>query len=499
MSINGLVLRDIAKSFGNVIAIKKADMDIAKGEVRAILGGNGSGKSTLAKVTGGICARDSGTILFENLPVNFNSPKEAKKSGVIVTSQELSLFNNLTVEENISICNPPKGMLIIRDKKEIVRRAESVLSEMKLTRLIGKRVSGLSPNQQYMIELAKALVQNPRILIVDEITSALYREDVEIVDAMIKKLKEKGCTILFISHRMHELYAICDSVTVMRNGETVGTFSIREKTEDELLSLMVGQKITSYHGEGKHSEKSAAESSFITAGKIPIKSYRTTIDLEISRGEIIGVAGLQGHGQSDLVKSLFALNESISIEMNGERQIIRHPKEAVQKGFAFISGDREGDGVFNERNIRENVSAVKTLVKNQVIPDVKALLDSYNIKYGDARQLITSLSGGNQQKVVVARWLDTSPLLLLADDPTKGIDVNARTDLHKALADLAAKGSAVVMVSSDDDELVNITSMAEKSRVLVMYEGKIAASLTGAGITRENISAASMPAKGGSN
>jgi len=498
MENDGLILQNIAKSFGSVIAIKNADMAVAKGEVRAILGGNGSGKSTLAKVTGGIYAKDSGNITFENRPINCNSPRTAKNSGIIVTSQELSLFNNLTVEENISLCNPPKKVTGSRDKKEIKKRAEEVLSHMRLTHLIGKTIAGLPPNQQYMLELAKALVQHPKILIIDEITSALYREDVEIVEKIIKVLKEKGCIVLFISHRMHELYAICDSVTIMRNGETVGTFPMQEKTEDELLSLMVGQDIISYHGEGKHIETGTSEDSFISAEKIPIKSYHSTVNLEICKGEIVGIAGLQGHGQSDLVRALFALDGSIDIKVHGAKQSIRNPKQAVQHGFAFISGDREGDGIFNERNIRENVSVVKTLVKNKTMPDAKALLDSYNIKYNDTRQLITSLSGGNQQKVVVARWLDTLPFLLLADDPTKGIDVNARADLHRALAELVEKGNAVVMVSSDDDELVNITSMVKKSRILVMYEGKIVAALTGANITREKISAASMPVKGGS-
>jgi ABC-type sugar transport system ATPase subunit len=272
---------------------------------------------------------------------------------------------------------------------------------------------------------------------------------------------------------------------------------MRSKTEDELLSLMVGHEIVSYHGEGKHGETSVlSEDVFIRAERIPIASYENTVSLNISHGEIIGIAGLQGHGQSDLVSALYALPGPIKIEINGKQQIIHHPKDAVHHSFAFISGDREGDGVFNERNIRENVSVVKTLVKNQILPNVKALMDSYNIVYSDIKQLVISLSGGNQQKVVVARWLDTEPCLLLADDPTKGIDVNARTDLHKALVELAGKGNAVVMVSSDDDELVNITSMAEKSRVLVMYEGRIVATLTGADITREKISAASMPIKG---
>jgi ABC-type sugar transport system ATPase subunit len=499
MGNSGLVYKNIEKSFGSVVAIKRADMEVAKGEVRAILGGNGSGKSTLAKVTSGIAGRDNGSITFGNKEIDFASPRVAKDAGVIMTSQELSLFNNLTVEENISVCNPPSKKTGARDKKEIKKRAETILSEMGLSHLVGVKVAVLPPNQQYMVEFAKALVQNPQILIIDEITSALYREDVEIVYKIIKRLKENGCVILFISHRMHELYAICDSVTVMRNGETIGTYPMQSKTEDELLSLMVGHEIVSYHNEGKHGETSVSEEGiFIRADHVPIKSYDNTVSLSISKGEIIGIAGLQGHGQSDLVSALYALHGPIKLEINGVKQTIHHPKDAVRHGFAFISGDREGDGVFNERNILENVSVVKTLVKHQPITNIEAMMDSYNIVYSDTKQLITSLSGGNQQKVVVARWLDTKPCLLLADDPTKGIDVNARTDLHKALAELVGKGNAVVMVSSDDDELVNIASVVEKSRVLVMYEGKIITTLTGTDITREKISTAAMSGKGDS-
>ncbi|MGO5292478.1 sugar ABC transporter ATP-binding protein [Porcincola sp. LCP21S3_C12] len=488
----GLSIQGIAKSYGAVIAIKQADMEISDGEVRAILGGNGSGKSTLAKVVSGLISKDSGTITYNGSELNFSSPADAKKHHVIMTSQELSLFNNLTVEENICICNVPKNGMFT-NRNALKQKAQEVLDRMQLGHLMGVKVEELPPNQQYMIELAKALVQDPKILMIDEITSALYRADVEIVDDIIRELKEKGCIILFISHRMEELYAMCDSVTIMRNGETFGTYPMQEKTEDELLSLMVGSKIESYHGQGN--EGTVKRDIFIKVPNIPIPTYGTTLNLEIGKGEIIGIAGLQGHGQVDLLNALYGLSGAIRMDIDGSSVTIHNPKDAVSHHFAYLSGDREKDGTFQERSLTENLAAVKELVKHEVLGDPRAALDSFHVKYNVPEALITSLSGGNQQKVVVGRWLVTKPRLLLLNDPTKGIDVKARNDLHQMFTALAKGGNAVVMISSDEDELVNITSMPDVSRVLVMYEGTISAVLEGRDITRENISAASMPGK----
>lgn len=487
----GLTFQKISKKYGAVVAIKHAEMKIDNGEVRAILGGNGSGKSTLAKVLGGLISKDTGEIIFDGNVIDFKSPKDAKKNHVIMTSQELSLFGNLTVEENICICDiPVKG--VFADKKKIKEKSLEILKVMRLENIASKKVEELAPNQQYMVELAKALVQDPKILIIDEITSALYREDVEIVDDIIKNLKKKGCIVLFISHRMAELYAMCDSVTIMKNGETLGTYAMQEKTESELLSLMVGMKVDTTR-ERKNHQTESRKDIFIKAPHIKIPSYGTEESLEIGRGEIIGVAGLQGHGQTDLIDALYGAFGEIKLEMDGNEISIHNSRQAVTRGFAFISGDRERDGTFQERNLAENVAAVKELVKHEKITDTRAILDSFNVKYDNPGQLITALSGGNQQKVVVGRWLSTKPKLLLANDPTKRIDVKARSDLHKEFAKLAGEGSAVIMISSDDDELVNVTSMVECSRVIVMYEGNISAILEGASITRENISAAAMP------
>ena len=481
----GLVFQNISKKYGAVVAIKHAEMEIENGEVRAILGGNGSGKSTLAKALGGLISKNSGEIIFDGQSIDFKSPKEAKKNHVIMTSQELSLFGNLTVEENICICDVPlKG--IFTDKKRIKEKSLEILEVMKLENIATKKVEDLAPNQQYMVELAKALVQEPKLLIIDEITSALYREDVEIVDDIIKDLKKKGCMVLFISHRMSELYAMCDSVTIMKNGETLGTYPMQEKTESELLSLMVGSKVETGR-QHKNRQAKSEKDILIKAPHIKIPSYGTEESLEIRKGEIIGVAGLQGHGQTDLVNSLYGNLGEIKININGKEVSIHNSRQAVSNGFAFISGDRERDGTFQERNLAENLAAVKELVKHEKIGDSRSVLDSFNVKYDNPGQLITALSGGNQQKVVAAKALAQEMKVVIMDEPTKGVDVGAKAEIYAIMGDLAKKGYAIILISS---EMPEILGMAD--RIIVMCNGRKTGELNRGEATQEGILELSM-------
>ncbi len=487
-----LICKGLSKSYGSVQALKNADITVEKGEIKAILGGNGSGKSTLAKIIGSIIERDAGDITWDGREVCLPSPKAAKKAGFVITSQELSLFNNLTVEENLMFCALPRGWFRL-DRRELRHRAAHYLDLVGLGRLAARKPNRLAPNEQYMIEFAKALAQDPKVLVIDEITSALYREDVELVRQLLHDLKNNGKSVLFISHRMSELYSICDSVTVMRNGETVADYPMQEKDELELLSIMSNRNLDSIrrHHHGHGGEPDAPP--LVRVDRLPIPAYRREIAFKVGAGEVVGVAGLQGHGQSDLVRSLFGINGEVAMHLDGEEVAIASPHDAVRHSYAFISGDREKEGAFSERSLAENLSAVTGLVKGEAVGDPDEVLDRYGVYRNNPRQLITSLSGGNQQKVIVGRWLSSRPKLLLADDPTKGIDVSARADLHKLFCEMAAQGSGVVMVSSDDEELVALAEKADNARVIVMYEGGIAATLRGDAITSENIAAASMP------
>ncbi len=491
--------QSIVKHYGYVVALKDASIDVKKGEIRALLGGNGSGKSTLAKAIGGIIKTNSGTIEIDGKPVDFSFPEEAKKHRVVVASQELSLFLNLTVAENIMACSLPKKYGFALDRAEMRKKTLEVLSRLGLESIIDTPLKRLPPNQKYMVEFAKTLVQDPYILILDEITSPLYREDVQIVKRVMHELKEEGRIILFISHRMHELFDICDSVTVMKDGVTIANKQIEETTGTELLSLMTGLSIEELEARNAIEEcENAAECGdardvLLKLKDMKLADFGTNINLTVRRGDFVGIAGLQGHGQSDLIRQIYGLRATTAFEYKGGPFTSSSPRKSAKRSMAFISGDRTGEGIYPVRSVSENVKSVGNLIVKKKIKKPCEVLDRFGVKYnGQPKNYITSLSGGNQQKVVVARWLATNPELLLTDDPTKGIDVQARYDLHRTFIDLANNGSGVVMVSSDDEELVEICHMTANSRVLIMYEGKIVKELTGEAITAENILAYSF-------
>lgn len=492
----GITCRNISKTFGSVRALENVDIDVGYGEVRALLGGNGSGKSTLAKILGGAVAPDTADIKIDDESYTVSSPTEAKEKGVVITSQELSLLSNLTVYENLCLCQLPHKLFGIIDRKQMRRNVDAILEKWNLTRLKDKTVDGLASNEAYLVEFVKALLQEPKILVIDEITSALYREDVVIVKNVIDDLKKKGVIILFISHRMQEIYSICDSVTVMRNGKSIGTFDIKEKTQIELLSLMTGREINEMHTQVTEREDRSGHEIGLRIKDLDLEAFGTTVNFHVRKGEIIGVAGLEGQGQSDLIKSLFGIHKPVDIEYLGQPLTVHSPNHAVKHGFAYVSGNRHTEGTFQERSISENVRVVSDIVIREKIANVDDFLNQCGVKYNNCANLITSLSGGNQQKVVIGRWTATRPKLLLAEDPTKGIDVQARRDVHKILYDIAEQGAMVIMSSSDDEEIVELTRNAKLAKVIVMYEGEIVAVLQNEDITVEKIVAAGISKRG---
>lgn len=489
-----LVCEKITKRFGSNLALHDVDLTVNGGEIRALLGGNGSGKSTLSKILGGALNVTSGKMELNGSLYAPKSPIEAKRAGVVFTSQELSLFDNLTVEENIAICNYSVEKQLKNEKKKTINKVHTLLRKYGLEHLADKKVKNLSANEQYLIEFMKAVYQKVDVLIIDEITSALYKEDVEIVDRVMNDFKAEGKIVLFISHRMPEIMELCDTVTVLRNGNVVATHNTKDVSDAELVSEMTGLDISKVAVAAYESNTKNEETDILLSVKdMPMLNFGTTIDLDVHKGEIIGVAGLQGHGQADLVRQLFGLNPSVTPEVTllGQELALSTPAHAIRNRIAFISGDRTTEGVFEERSIEENVEAVARMILNQKV-DAASILSDFNVKYQSKSDLIVSLSGGNQQKVVLARWLANEPLVVLADDPTKGIDVQARRDVHKTMVEIAKKGSAVIMVSSDNDELVNLMHLAQHSRLIVMYEGQIVRTLTGNDITIENIAKASV-------
>ncbi|MDR0362472.1 MAG: sugar ABC transporter ATP-binding protein [Planctomycetota bacterium] len=483
---------NISKSYGAVRALRDVSLDVAFGEVRAILGGNGSGKSTLAKILGGAAYADSGEVRISGMPLRSITPILAKRNGIVVTSQELSLLANLTVEENLLLCGLPRRG-VFTDRRAIRGSAARALDCFGLARHAASDVSTLAANQLYLLEFAKALVQRPRILVIDEITSALYRDEVALVKEEVHRLRDDGCCVLFISHRMNEIFDICDSVTVLRNGEHIDTCALADVDEDGLLARMSGQDVQKVSSRTSSYAAQCGDEHFLSIRGLRLDGFDRTIDLDIAKGEIIGVAGLQGNGQSGLVRALFALDAPLAAELEGRRTTIHNAKRAVHMGFAFVSGDREREGTFAIRSVIENEGVVTDLVLGKVNREKEGILREYGVAMRSVQQPIRTLSGGNQQKVVLARWTSAKPSLLLADDPTKGIDVNARSEVHQFIRALAASGAAVVFVSSDSEELVKLTGLYENARVIVMYRGQIVHSLAGEEITAENIAYHEVP------
>lgn len=487
-----LQFADISKSFGGIQALNKVNLTLENGEIRALLGGNGSGKSTLIKIASGLIHADEGTLLIDGKVVDVSSPSNSKKLGIVSTAQELSILPNLSVSDNIALCDLPKLKCGLTNKKMVREKSLEVLERLGIAKDIDVPVRSLPVNKQYLVEFAKAMYQEFDVLLIDEITSALYREDVDVVKGILEEYKASGKIIMLISHRLQEIYDICDSVTVMRNGKIIDTRNLSEATEKELLSLMIGEEYKEIKSDRNENNNKLSEETYISADDILIPKYRTHVSIRLKKGEIVGVAGLQGHGQSDIVRALHGLNGNIKLNIDRSQISIKSPIDAVKNGIAFISGDRQNEGTFRRHNLASNVSAVSSIALKLKNKSAIQALDSVNTKYSSEMQNITSLSGGNQQKVMFGRWMQVEPKLLLADDPSKGIDVQARAELRELLYALASKGTSMIIVSSDEEELASLCADENISRVIVMYEGNIVQTLKGKDVTRQNITAATL-------
>ena len=374
------------------------------------------------------------------------------------------------------------------------------MERLGLAHLIDYSIDELPDNQKYMLEFAKVLAQDPEVLIVDEVTSALFSKDVEIVRSILIELSRKGVSVIFISHRMQEIFSICQTVTVMRNGATIGTYDLDQISHEHLFNLMSAKSqvkekkvplIVQEEVEATGKERSEKEK-ILSVRNIVCSTLGGSIDLDAKAGEFIGISGLQGQGQSELVRNLFGISGKVEIEIEGQRRVIDHPYQAIRRGIAFVSGDREKEGTFSERSIKENLDAVCNTVLGDGEADYTKVINDFGIVVNSLNQPIKGLSGGNQQKVVIGRWISMQPKILLADDPNKGVDVEARRDVHYILKALVDGGATVIMVSSDDEELVEISKIIKTTRILIMYEGKFVKTLTGPDISVQNIVEASL-------
>jgi rhamnose transport system ATP-binding protein len=478
MSDPVLVLEGVEKSFGPVVALRSASLTVHPGSIHALVGENGAGKSTLVKVVAGVHRRDGGTFLLEGAEVDFGSTAESKAAGVAVIYQEPTLFPDLSVTENIFMGRQPLTSGRRIDRAAMHAEAKALFSRLGVHIDPRRPAAGLSIADQQIIEIAKAISLDATLLIMDEPTAALSGVEVERLFAVARSLRDEGRGLVFISHRFDEVFDLCDTVTVMRDGEYVTTLPTAETTVEEMVAAMVGREV------GNLFPKTPAA---IGPAVLEVENLSSTgvfhdVSLTVREGEIVGLAGLVGAGRSEIARAVFGVDpyDSGVVRLGGERVPARSPRAAIRAGMAFIPEDRRQQGLVIEASVARNVAAVLRRGLGTAGLLTAGAENRASAPWASRLQVKTSaldanavtMSGGNQQKVVIAKWLATRPRLLIIDEPTRGIDVGTKAEVHRLLSDLAGQGMAILMISS---ELPEVLGMAD--RVLVVCEGRITAEL----------------------
>ena len=493
-----LELREINKHFPGVHALKDARFDVRRGEVHALIGENGAGKSTMIKIISGVYQPDTGETLLDGRAIEFSNPREAHVAGIATIYQELGLYPELSVAENIFMGHAPTkkrlGLETV-DWEQMEVGAEALLAELNIVDLdVGAKVGTLNVGNRQRVEIAKALSLDAQILIMDEPTAALTESDVEQLFSIVRLLRERGVSIIYISHRLNEVFELADRVTVLRDGEYIGTHDVKDTSEAELISMMVGRTIENLF------PKQAAEIGDVVLEARNLNRPPLTRDISftVRAGEIVGFAGLVGSGRSETAQVIFGVLPAVSGEilLNGEPVKISRPSEAVDHGIGYVPEDRAHQGLIREMTIRENTSmaVLESVSTNTFIRRTKERvlanqsIQQLSIRATGPDQITNKLSGGNQQKVVVSKWLASNPLMLIMDEPTRGIDVGAKAEIHRLMSRLAAEeGLAILMISS---ELPEILAMSD--RILVMREGRLVGEFTREEATQEVIAHAMM-------
>jgi ABC-type sugar transport system ATPase subunit len=494
-----LKLVNVSKSFPGVLALDSVSFDVHPGEVHALLGENGAGKSTLIKIISGVYPPDSGEFLVNDRPARFSHPGEAQAEGIATIYQDFSLYPELTVAENIFAGHMPRTWLgLALDWGRAEREAAALLESLDASDLdVSARVGTLSVGNRQRVEIAKALSRQARILILDEPTAVLTQRDTERLFGIIRRLREQKVAVIYISHRLGEIFALADRVTVLRDGKLVGLKAAAETDEAELIRMMVGRALALEplpHLEGP----STTGKVLLRAQHLARKPLLRDASLELRAGEIVGLAGLIGSGRSELAQAIFGVAppESGTIEIDGRPAKIHRPEDAIARGIAYVPEDRQRQGLVTAMTVGENIglTRLRQLMRGPFL-DFDAedrLAEQYvgtlRIRTPNTRQLARNLSGGNQQKVVLAKWLATKPRILIVDEPTRGIDVGARAEIHRLLDALAREdGLAILVISSDLPEILRVCD-----RICVMREGYLVAEFARREATQEAIVGAAI-------
>jgi len=472
----------INKSFYGVPVLVDVDLEIRRGEVHALAGGNGAGKSTLMKILQGVYTKDGGEILIDGKPVELTSIQDAKAAGIGMVFQEFSLVPTLTVAQNIYLTVEPTGRAGLINDREARRLAAKVFADMDVAVNPAATVANLSTAYWQLTEIAKAMAQNAQVLIMDEPTASLARHEVEALFELIGRLKARGISIIYISHRMDEVYRIADRITILRDGKRLLTEPLSTVTPEQIVEGIVGRQV---HGALEYQEREAATGGQVLLEAVDLHAGRRVngISFQLHSGEIIGLAGLMGSGRTELARCLFGIDglSSGEIRIDGTAVDITNPQAAISAGLALIPEDRREQGLVLEHSVRENILLpLLGQIRRGPLLDKGAgkrlahtLIERFAVKVADPEKPVRSLSGGNQQKVVIAKWLGTEPKVLIMDEPTAGVDIGTKSEIVAIIRRLADSGRGVIVISSEYPEL-----LAVSDRVLVMRDGKVVKELS---------------------
>ena len=474
-----LSMKGITKSFSGVAALKNAALDLKAGEVVALMGENGAGKSTLMKILTGIYSKDSGEIQYMGQEVCFKGPAESEEAGISIVHQELNMMNDLTVAQNLFIGREEMNGFLIDDKK-MNEKARELFKVLKIDINPAEKIGNLTVGKQQMVEIAKAISSKAKVIIFDEPTAALTDSEIEELFKVIRDLKKQGTGMVYISHRMDEINVISDRVIVMRDGEYVGTLITKECSKDDIIKLMVGRAI---FGEPKTASNVAKDAPVVLKCENLNRGKAVKdVSFELRKGEILGFSGLMGAGRTEVARLIFGADKKDSgkIFINGKEVTINTPEDAVAHGIGYLSEDRKRYGLIVDKSVEENtvISSLNDFVKGIFIDKAKSkevskkYVESLKTKTPSVSQLVKKLSGGNQQKVVIAKWLVRNSDILIFDEPTRGIDVGAKSEIYSLMEKLAKEGKSIIMISSELPEVLRMSD-----RIVVMCEGRITGTL----------------------
>lgn len=480
-------MKDIYKSFGKNDVLKGVDFTLNDGEIHALVGENGAGKSTLMNILSGVLSKDKGEILIDGKEVDISDTNVAKKYGISFIHQELSDWPELTVMDNIFMNNEIKNGIFL-DKAKMRKKCIEILERFDLDINPKTKVSELSVGQRQMMEIAKANLNKVNVLILDEPTSALTNNEIDKLFKLIKRLRDKNVSMIYISHRMEEIFSLTNKITVMRDGKSVSVMDTNKTDEREVVSYMVGRDIGDFYPEMD------AEISDV---KIELKNFNREgffkdINIKAKKGEVLGISGLMGAGRTEIMRSVFGLDpkDSGEVFVDGKKIEIKNPADAIKNKIGFVTENRQEEGLILDESIRENISLLNfdKFSKNSFIDKAKEknlsdnLVDSFKVKTQSSESKISDLSGGNQQKVVFAKWYAIGPEILILDEPTKGVDVGAKREIYDLIKELTKKAVSIILISSDLPELISLSN-----RIYVIHEGKIQGELLKKDASQEKI------------